>query len=150
MDFIDEVQKARGVEGEFVAAHGTKAIRADAVLDLEQTDPQEMLERATDSGFSADPRISHEAAIRDRRLAGLGVGEGIEDNQDRAVRSGQVCPKTSAHKPLKQGAAGADPIPGVPSVSVDEVLSWLSRRDRKTLADPFHRRAKIAAKKHHH
>jgi hypothetical protein len=80
MDFVHHAQKLQGVEGEFVAAHGTKAVRADAVLDLKQADPQEMLERAPDSGFSANPGISHEAAIADRRLAGVGVGEGVEDN----------------------------------------------------------------------
>ncbi len=54
MDFVHHAQKLRGVKGEFVAAHGTKAVRADAVLDLKQTDPQKMLERTPDSRFSAN------------------------------------------------------------------------------------------------
>ena len=54
MNFIDEVQKLSGVERQSVAAHRTKAVRADAVLDLKQTDPQKMLERAPDSRFSAN------------------------------------------------------------------------------------------------
>jgi hypothetical protein len=150
MDFIDEVQKARGVEREFVAAHGTEAVRADAVLDLKQTDPQEMLECAPDSGFSANSRISHEAAIRNRRLARLGVGEGIKDNQDRAVRSGQLRPKASADEPLKGRAVGAYPISGIPLSPFSDVLPWLCCWNGEPFTDPCDRRREVTATDHHY
>ncbi|MCH7778446.1 MAG: hypothetical protein IH878_18230 [Gemmatimonadetes bacterium] len=150
MDFIQQTQELRVIKSEPVAVAGPEAVAADSWFNLEQVNTPKALDSYRYTGWTTYTSEPHDASEADLCHPGLAVSKRVKHNQNRPLGWCERRPETAASEPLKDRAVDSHPVAGAPPVSVDDVLSWLSRRDRKTLADPFHRRAEIAAKKHHH